>query len=303
MPRQGNCVWGVQAAKTAGNSKLHATLVNNLGTSLVKQSKSGQALTVYKRHLDEMMSAHPITSNDVVLARHAVIDFLSSNKQWAQCTEILADQASMLQAHYMQTLAEYKQQAADGDSALEKPSGITDANGCVMLPKAASGEANKEAAGAVALALQALARCHLDYGKHYDLLKDRKNAIEQGRTALAHYIDARKYREDTNPVYLSFLASQLKSQAEATKAAGGTDHVKLFKESRQLYRDLLEAVEASGKQRNIQQLHVIVANLSIDIGDTETVRSPSLSPSTERLRIVAAVDLDCWVLGCISLGI
>lgn len=265
---------GVQAAKTAGNAKLHATLVNNLGTSLVKQSKTGQALTVYNRHLDEMMSAHPITSNDVVLARHSVIDFLTSHKQWSQCTSILEDQASMLQAHYMQTLAEYKQQNRGADGASAKSGGLTDVNGCVGVAKAATSADGKVVAGDVALALQALARCHLDYGKHYDVLKDRTNAIAQGRKALAHYYEARKYREDTNPVYLSFLASQLKSKAEAAKAAGGTGHVKLTKESRQLYRDLLEAVEASGKHRNIQQLHVIVANLSIDIGDTETVRSP-----------------------------
>lgn len=247
----------------AGNDKLHATLINNLGTALVKQSKNGQALTVHKRNLAEMVSTHDITSTYVVMARHSVIDILTTHKQYAECTALLEDQTEMLRKHYMQTLAEYKQHNPASDGAPAKADGSKEANG---------DSKGKVSTGDVAVALQALARCHLDHGKQYDALKNRKKAIFQGRKALALYQEAQKYQADTNPVYLSFLASQLKSHAEISKAAGGPDYVKLFKESRQLYRELLETVQALERHRNVPMLHQIVANLSVEIGDTETVR-------------------------------
>jgi hypothetical protein len=266
----------VQAAKMARHEKLHATLVNNLATSLVKQSKPGQALTVHKIFLDDL-TAHSITSSYTVLARHSVIDILATHKQHADCEALLEDQVSKLHSHYMQTLAEYKQHATskleDKEASAESP-GEEGQNGQSEKPAEAPAHAQSGtgvSAGDVALALQALARCHLDYGKHYDGLKDRKKAVQQGRKAMAHYQEAQKYRVDVNPVYLSFMASQLKSFAEFSKACGDEDHVKLFKEARQLYRDLMEAVEVSGKQRNVQQLHRTIANLSVEIGDTETV--------------------------------
>lgn len=205
------------------------------------------------------ISADAITSNSAVIARHSILDILSSHQQYAQCVTVLEEQCAKLHSHYMRTLADHNQ-ATSGTENTAADSSADQGDNAV-----------KESTGEVATALQALARCELDHGKHYNMLKDHKKAVEQGRKALAHYQEAQKYRTDVNPVYLSFMASQVKSLAQEAKQAGDEEHKKLFKESRQLYRELMEAVEISGRKMEMEQLHSTIASLSVEIGDNETV--------------------------------
>jgi hypothetical protein len=269
IPSASNHDRHMQAAKMGGDAKLHATLVNNLGTALRKQSKYGQALSMHKKHLQDVLATEPITSSFVTMARHSVADLLTVYHRPEECKELLDDQITKLQEHYMQTISAYKQQkATEGSTAGEAATNAGDS------AEGAKDEAKQEVTSTeVSQALQALARCHLDYAKHHDTRKEHGEAILQARKASARHNESLEYEAEHNGIYVSFLAQQLKASAERAKDAGDPANVKLFKESRQLYRELLEMVESSNKGgRNVAMLHHCVADLSVEIGDTESVR-------------------------------
>eukprot|EP00892_Ulva_mutabilis_P011017 jgi/Ulvmu1/8288/UM041_0100.1 len=241
---------GVQAARMAGDAALETTLMHNLATALRKRGKYNMALMLHRSFKADIEAREGITSEYVVLARHSIVDILTTRKRGDECREYLDQEVAKLEEHLETVKAEN-----------------------TMVAQERTGESDD---AKLARALQALARCKLDYAKHFEACERQDDAIAMGRDALARHRAAAEMDPGvTVPMYANFLAVQLRVKGHRLKAEGQDEEaLTLYRESRDMFTELaaiVEMQETQGrKNRRLPMVYQQIADISMDLKDFET---------------------------------
>lgn len=241
----------MQAAQMAGDAALQTTLMHNLATSLRKRGKYNMALRLHRRFKEDIEAREGITSEYIVLARHSIVDMLTARGRGEECRAYLDDEVAKLQAHLATV-------TADQDTA---HSGEEDA-----------------AKTKVATALQAIARCKMDYAKHFEACERHDDAIEMGRDALdKHRAAAEIDPSITVPMYANFMAVQLKMKGHRLRKEGkDEDALALYRESRDMFVELAAIVESQTvhgrKNQRLPMVYRQIADISMALHDYQSVR-------------------------------
>ena len=237
----------------AGDAALETTLMHNLATSLRKRGKYNMALRLHRSFKEDIEKREGITSEYIVLARHSIVDMLTARGRREECRAYLDDEVAKLDDH------------------LEAVTAERDAAG--------SGEADSTSAK-MAMALQASARCKMDYAKHFEACEQQDDAIKMGADALdKHRAAAAIDPSITVPMYANFMAVQLKTKGHRLKKEGQEEEaLALYRKSRDMFGELAAIVEAQAQQgRKNQRLPMVyrqIADISMALGDFEAVRRP-----------------------------
>ena len=83
----------------AGNEKLEATLVNNLGTVLRNRDELPRAVALHRSQLARVEARQGLHSSFLILARHNLVDILGALGRFDDAQALLDSQVGKLEGH------------------------------------------------------------------------------------------------------------------------------------------------------------------------------------------------------------
>jgi tetratricopeptide (TPR) repeat protein len=172
----------LQAARIAELHRLENTLVNNLGTTLLKMGKLKRAVALHRMHLARVEEVEGLHSQFIYLARHNLVEALRALGKHDDADAILRQQCEKMEA-YARDAATRKERGEGRSVSMVAASTEAEAKGEEAVEKEEA-----EAAG------QAVARAHFDLSKFLQSRGRHAEAVEEARVAL------QKEREAVGPV-------------------------------------------------------------------------------------------------------